>query len=56
MAAHEQTNVRLPSGIKERLRQRAKQNRRSLSSEIAYRLEQSLAQEEHRGKGDRSKT
>ncbi|MHB0775442.1 Arc family DNA-binding protein [Halomonas sp. WWR20] len=56
MAAHEQTNVRLPSGIKERLRQRAKQNHRSLNAEIAYRLELSLAQDEQKGKGGRSKT
>ncbi|MCG7598422.1 Arc family DNA-binding protein [Halomonas sp. McH1-25] len=46
MPATVQTNVRLPVGIKEWLRREAKRNRRSLSAEITYRLEQSRRAQE----------
>ncbi|QJQ93899.1 MULTISPECIES: Arc family DNA-binding protein [Halomonadaceae] len=52
MTVTEQTNIRLPIGIKERLRREAKRNHRSLNAEISYRLAESLsAQEEPKWKG-----
>jgi len=50
MAVSDQIHVRLPSVIKERLRKKAKRNRRSLNAEIVHRLEKSLSQEEGREK------
>ncbi|TDX29085.1 Arc-like DNA binding dprotein [Modicisalibacter xianhensis] len=41
-----QTNIRLPAGIKEWLKREARRNRRSLSAEITYRLEQSRRAQE----------
>lgn len=53
MDGYVQTNVRIPKGIKEWLRQEAKKNRRSLSAEITYRLEQSRATQKRREKRSR---
>lgn len=39
--------LRLPPDLKVWLEQQAKANRRSLNSEIVYRLEQSRTQQEH---------
>ncbi|NWO10142.1 Arc family DNA-binding protein [Chromohalobacter salexigens] len=55
MPTSNQIHLRLPHGIKERLARQAKRNRRSLNAEIAYRLEQSLAQEEPTEQGGRPK-
>lgn len=55
MPTSNQIHVRLPHGIKDQLARQAKRNRRSLNAEIAYRLEQSLAQEEQPRQGSRPK-
>lgn len=50
MAAYEQTNIRLPRGIKNWLKDEAKRNRRSYSAEVAIRLEESRRKQEQKEK------
>ena len=50
MDGFEQTNVRLPRGIKAWLKAQARQNRRSFSAEVAVRLEASRREQERKEK------
>lgn len=45
MPNDEQTNIRIPSDLKEWLRQEARASRRSLTSEVILRLEESRARQ-----------
>lgn len=42
--------VRMPSGMRDQLKRRAEENRRSLNSEIVYRLETAMAAEATRSR------
>lgn len=42
----EQTNVRLPAGLKEWLAAQARENHRSLNGEVVHRLEESRRKDE----------
>lgn len=41
--------VRFPEGMRDRLRQQAKANRRSMNSEIVHHLDRALAAEDEKG-------
>lgn len=45
----QQLNIRLPAGMRERIRVKAEANRRSMNSEIVYYLDRALAAEERKG-------
>lgn len=44
-----QVNLRLPDGMRERIRERAAENRRSMNAEIVHYLDRALAAQNEKG-------